>query len=170
MNAQILLWFQTLRQPSLNDLVLCFTNTSWIATAFAAVLLCFRKTRSLALRVLLGLALTMVCSTLLKSLFQEPRPFLTIPGLERVGPIPGGSSFPSSHTAAAFALFWGTLFAKNRWWPLVLLYAVGIALSRLYLGVHYPTDLLGGIVLSLLCCWIVTRLWNRAIRHRKESI
>lgn len=162
MNEQILLWFQTLRNPALNDLVLFFTNTIWVAAGLAALLVFFGRSRQLGLRLLLSLGLTLCLSTLVKHLVQEPRPFLAVPGLERIGPIPGGSSFPSSHTATAFALFWTFLFAKNRWWPAAFLYAVLIALSRLYLGVHYPMDVIGGILLSLVCCgfaaWVLARI------------
>ncbi|WP_297941404.1 phosphatase PAP2 family protein [uncultured Faecalibaculum sp.] len=169
MNGRILLWFQTLRTPELNQIVLLLTNTIWLAAALLLVLLLFCRTRTLGWRLIAGLALTLILSTALKHFVQEPRPFLVVPGLERVGPVPGGTSFPSSHTAAAFALFWGLLFAKDRWWIAAFLYAVLIALTRLYLGVHYPTDLAGGILVSLLCCgvtaWVFHRLKQKGTIH-----
>ena len=59
-------------------------------------------------------------------------------------------SFPSGHTSASFTIVSALYFAKDSLWKPTLVLACLIAVSRLYLYVHYPTDVLGGIILGIL--------------------
>lgn len=70
----------------------------------------------------------------------------------------GGSSFPSGHCASAMAAAWilGS-FYKRYFWPLLILVGM-IAYSRVYLGLHYPTDCLAGLAMGLFCAVLVERL------------
>ena len=76
---------------------------------------------------------------------------------------PGGSSFPSGHTnasfAAAFALAKG--FGKKGAWAYLV--AALIAVSRLWVGVHYPTDVIAGAVCGTLCAWLAWTLSHKYI-------
>ena len=68
-------------------------------------------------------------------------------------------SFPSGHTAAAFTAVAALWFAgQKRFSLIVLILAVLIAFSRLYLYVHYPTDVLGGVVIGILCGYLGWKL------------
>ena len=64
---------------------------------------------------------------------------------------PHGWSFPSGHTAASFASAAALYLGRFPYWVVFLVLAVLIAFSRLYLYVHFPTDVLGGIVVGALC-------------------
>jgi len=93
---------------------------------------------------------------IVKPLVHRPRPFVVQPGLVRIlGNPPGGSSFPSAHAAAAFAAAWvlSELFPAGRaaFWTLAAL----IAISRVYVGAHYPLDVMAGALLGVAVGWFV---------------
>ncbi|WP_304645621.1 phosphatase PAP2 family protein, partial [uncultured Dubosiella sp.] len=156
----ILLWLQDhVRHVGLDTIVLWITNSIPFVAGLFVVLLCFKKTRRFAIFALASLAICLACNAfVIKPFFSRIRPFIAIPGLDLLGPVPGGSSFPSSHTTAVFALAWMSLWCKQKKWTILLFaYAIVVALSRLYLGVHYPTDVLGGILVACVLSWLTYR-------------
>ena len=88
---------------------------------------------------------------LLKPIIARPRPFTFRPELTLLVKAPRDFSFPSGHTAASFAAASALLFSKAKGWIPAMVLAALIALSRLYLYVHYPTDVLAGVVVGVLC-------------------
>lgn len=82
--------------------------------------------------------------SVLKNLIQRPRPFTLLPGVSLLIPPPGSSSFPSGHTGSSFACAAAIFLLNRKWGVPALALAALIAFSRLYLSVHYPTDLLCG--------------------------
>jgi len=93
-----------------------------------------------------GLA-TLLCQVLKRRLLR-PRPSRAIPGFFPLAENPDAFSFPSGHTAAAFAVALALAGEPFGAGPLALLLACGIALSRVYLGAHYPLDVLAGAALG----------------------
>jgi undecaprenyl-diphosphatase len=86
----------------------------------------------------------------IKVAIGRPRPFVLFPDPEPllVGVL--GNSFPSGHAATSFAgAALLSRYLPGRW-PVLYLLAVGIAFSRVYIGVHYPADVVGGAILGLL--------------------
>ncbi len=83
-----------------------------------------------------------------KALVQRPRPFETIPGVEALIGATVGTSFPSGHaaTSAAGALVLAAILRRAA--PVVAVLALAIAGSRVYAGVHYPTDILAGVAVG----------------------
>ncbi len=118
-----------------------------------------------ALWLMLGLTLTIVISdfishSIVKSLIQRARPrFSDIEVILR-SEEHYGYSFTSNHATNmfAFAFFLGAYYPKLRPWFFVL--ATIIAYSRVYVGVHYPSDVLGGALLGLLIGWLMLRIWK----------
>ncbi len=84
-------------------------------------------------------------------------------------PAPLDPSFPSGHSSASFAA--ATVLLLNRWegrWAALVLAAL-IAFSRLYLYVHYPTDVVGGILVGVLCGVLAKRLWWKLENSRRPK-
>lgn len=96
---------------------------------------------------------------LLKELFARPRPFEAYPDVELLVPTPSGWSFPSSHAAtfaAAAAILWRR-YAHPAARAGVTVLGVLISCSRVYVGVHYPLDILGGAALGLFTAALALR-------------
>ncbi len=154
MEFQILDWIQSIRTP-LGDVVMpwisALGNAGMIWIVLAAVLLLIPKTRKSG--VILALALCMdvlMCNVILKNVFARIRPCDMNTAVQLLIARPVDFSFPSGHTAASFASAAALFFAgEKKLWKPVLVLAVLIAFSRLYLYVHYPTDILGGIVVGV---------------------
>ena len=131
----------------------------WIITAI--VLLCFKKTRRAG--ACLGVALVFVAivgNVVLKNIFARTRPFIEANMPIIINP-PGGFSFPSGHTGSSFAA--ATVLSEfyKKWAALFYIVASLIAFSRMYLYVHYPSDILGGIMLGVVigfvCCKVLRK-------------
>ena len=119
-------------------------------TAVCAGLLAAGTQRSwhLALRLAAGCALGALSAQLLKRALNRARPTNAIEGFEALAENPDAFSFPSGHAAAAFGVAVALSGEPYCAGPLSLLLATGIALSRVYLGAHYPLDVLAGGILG----------------------
>ena len=140
----------------------------WIV--LAAVLLLLRRQRRYGAAVSCALVLDLVsCNMLLKPLFGRIRPFAVNTAVELLSAPPVDASFPSGHTAASFAAVFALRASGSLLWKPALVLAAGIAFSRLYLYVHWPTDVLGGILVGAAAGWAGARLAD-ALRRRRERL
>jgi undecaprenyl-diphosphatase len=89
-------------------------------------------------------------SSVMRSGIDRDRPPLRYPSPEPLVAVPGSHSFPSGHTTSSFACATVLSFASPRFAPLFYLLALAIGFSRVYDGVHYPLDVLGGAALGVL--------------------
>lgn len=136
------------------------------------VLLFFRKTRAVGFTVLAALAFYGLVGELgLKHLIARPRPFLLNTDAIVNGKAPTSYSFPSGHTGTSFTAV-TVIFAmiKKKWAGFAALaLAVIIAFSRLYNYVHYPSDVLCGALLGVLCGIIVVFIIKKTKFDQKLS-
>lgn len=138
---------------------LCDHGEIWIL--LAAVLLLLRRQRRHGIALTSALVLDLVaCNLLLKPLVGRLRPF-TVQSVELLIPPPGDFSFPSGHTAASFAAVFALKASGSPLWKPALAIALALAFSRLYLYVHWPTDILGGALLGAAVGWAGARLADR---------
>ena len=128
----------------------------WILLALALVLR--KSSRRQGWTVALALVLDLVCcNLLLKPLIGRVRPFAVNPAVELLVSPPLDASFPSGHTAASFAAVFALRESGSPLWKPALAVAVLIAFSRLYLYVHWPSDVLGGALLGAFLGWAAAR-------------
>ena len=104
----------------------------------------------------------LITNVTLKPLVDRIRPYEFSDAILPLGRIPHDASFPSGHTCASFAcaLIYVRMLPKKYGIPLVVL-AVLIALSRLYLCVHFPTDVLGGFLVAVFSSVVVYGCYQR---------
>ena len=140
---------------------ICDHGEIWIL--LAAVLLLLRKHRWTGMSLSFALILDLICCNIvLKPLVGRVRPFLVNTAVELLTAPPADASFPSGHTAASFAAVFALRASGSPLWKPAAVLASVIAFSRLYLYVHWPTDVLGGIVVGAVVgtagAWIAKRL------------
>ena len=149
----VLDWIQLHLRCELLDWLMPFvsgiSNHGEVWILFAALLLLIRRQRVYGLSAACALTLDLIaCNIILKPLIDRLRPFVFRPDISLLVSPPGDASFPSGHTAAAFAMVFALKTAGSPlWWPALALATV-TAFSRLYLYVHWPTDVLGGVLLG----------------------
>lgn len=128
---------------------------------FGIVLIYFvRKDRKLLLKVALGIIITVITVAVIKKIWFIPRPFsdkevnLLIEHRQ-------DSTFPSKHAAVAFAVAFGIFLRKKKLGVWLLLLALGIALSRVMVGVHYPADVFAGALIGMIIAYSNNKFFLR---------
>ncbi|WP_040196571.1 phosphatase PAP2 family protein [Candidatus Soleaferrea massiliensis] len=133
-----------------------------------AVLLCIRRTRKYGLICLAAVAVTGLVNLGIKELVARPRPFISHDLPPLILP-PVGYSFPSGHTQQAFTVATVLLFANKKLGVIAMAVASLVGFSRMYVGVHYPTDVLVGALLGIAIGFLVDRLIDSWLTRRKQS-
>ncbi len=181
---------EQLRGPVFDKIMVFFTHMGdggyfWIA--LSVVLLLFKKTRKYGLAMAGALAVaSLLNSIVLKSLFDRPRPYvMDIANWQRVATdgwmyeMPFESlkeksvSFPSGHTASSFAAAIGVFYIDKKKGIVPLIVAALIGFSRIYIHVHYPSDVVGGVitgvVFGLLACVIIFKVFGGLLDKLNEK-
>lgn len=172
----ILDFIQSLRTPVGDKIFSLITHLGdagllWIVLVL--LLLIKPKTRKIALVAAIALLLDVIlCNGIIKPIVARTRPCDINTAVELLIKHPSDYSFPSGHSAASFSFTFAMLFAAikktffrkeerliaKKIFICSLITSVVIAFSRLYLYVHFPTDVLAGIVLGLLLGFVATKI------------
>lgn len=173
---QILNWLQTIHVPVLDKLMIVVTTLGnggifWIC--LIVLMIAIPRTRKVGIIMAVSLLIEFVlCNLLIKPAVGRIRPYEVNSSINLLVSPPGDASFPSGHAGASFATVSAIFFAGCRVWIPAGILAVLIAFSRLYLYIHYPTDVMAGILLGIICGWAGNKLIlliDRKFKNRKVT-
>jgi undecaprenyl-diphosphatase len=160
-------WILSHRVAGLNPLMRLLSAFGRGGLGWLTVAALLTMVRRLSVAGLIRLVLAIICTSLvinwvIKPVVARPRPFERTPTLHVIGPRPHDPSFPSGHSgnAAAAAMVLSLLLpaARPLWWLL----AAAIGYSRVYLGDHFPLDVLAGGAIGAVIGWMVVRFSVRS--------
>lgn len=173
LEADLLLWVQNnFRTEVLNPLMYCaseINNSGMLAIAMVVVLLVWKRYRSVGITACISLVSEfLLVSVLIKRIVARLRPYVVNEALTILGSVPTDYSFPSGHTASAFAVSTVMLLCMPKRYgiPAVVIAAL-IAFSRLYNAAHYPTDVLVGMLIGSVTGVLAVKLIYRRFRDKK---
>ncbi len=136
------------------------TGAVWVALAL--VFLCFKRTRTTGILMLVSLLLTFLTGELLlKNIVCRPRPCSAFPQVPLLIEPPGSYSFPSGHSSSSFAAATILFLRHKKSGCAAFAAAALIAFSRVFLFVHYLTDILAGTLLGVLCALFVHFVYRK---------
>ncbi|MDO8516501.1 MAG: phosphatase PAP2 family protein [Nanoarchaeota archaeon] len=174
---QILLFFESLRNVFLTELlaILFFNSAIIIFYLFTIILLWKTNKKNYILPLLIGLGLSLFLGYLTKNFIARPRPFLIYPELIDLNIASfysslGHFSFPSSHAISVFfclPILNKALPKLKYFW---ISFAIVVALSRVYFGVHYFTDVLAGAVLGYAIGFIFLKIAEKYSSNKKNIV
>lgn len=168
----LLHFFGSLQLPVLNEIMIFISTIGnagiiWIALGLA--LLCFKKTRKTGITVIAALIISLLIGNLtIKPLVARQRPF-EANEINLLITAPKDRSFPSGHAMSSFAASVAVILNNRKLGIPAICVATLIAFSRLYLQVHYFTDVIVGIILGILYAVIAHAIIKYIINKKQLS-
>lgn len=168
-DRKVLLGLQKIRSPHWNRIlkVITFTGTGrfWFLFSGTLIILNYQGIRfvdnqNTFMKVLIAPFIGFLIGRIFKHTVRRKRPSQEIPGFVELVKPPTCGSFPSNHTASTFAFFIGLVLIGHPLAFVAGLWAVTVAFSRLYLGVHYFSDVIGGILVGAVSPFVVRYLYS----------
>lgn len=185
LDKQLFLFFNSHHTPWLDTTMVLLSRTEFWIPLHVLILWKIVKVYQLkSIPILVAIGVTIVLSdqittSLMKPFFERPRPSHepSLDGLVHiVNEYRGGMyGFASSHAANTFgtALFLTLLFSGSKTWiPWLFVWAGLVSYTRIYLGVHYPGDIIAGALTGMLCAWLSFVAYRRiqtSLEKRKAS-
>lgn len=173
MELSFLYWLQELRSPFLDRAMTAVTflgDGGWIWILLGVVLLLMKRTRKVGLAVLLSLfAGLIVGNGVIKNLVCRSRPCWIDPSVQLLVSVPQDFSFPSGHTLASFEGAVSVWLYHRRVGTVLLVLGILIGFSRMYLFVHFPTDVLAGAALGTVIAAVIHRLVESGVAESRRK-
>lgn len=170
----LITFLQTFASPPLDAFVLLLTNLGSQDVYIAMIVVIYLAfSARVGQRLGIGLLLSFYINQQAKAFFDTVRPFVLEPSLlrsEAAGETALGAAFPSGHAQGA-TTFWllAAYYAKRRWfWGVASALVLVIALSRIYLGVHFPVDIVGGVLLGIAV--LLAALWGYGVADTMSGV
>ena len=175
MQLDILLFFQRIANPVLDVLMNAISMTGEIIIPLFIILFiywCMDKKRGFA--VTLSMLTALITTQIVKAIVRYPRPFMVYPELISGGRLETatGYSFPSGHSTGASS-FYGSLAVVFRSWVLrviAVILIIMVPVSRMYLGVHWPMDVLAGTIIGLFSAFFLAPMFLRMQESRESFL
>lgn len=161
MELMLLDLIQKLRTPLLDSFFAFLTTMGnhgeiWFVFIIAAFLK--KETRKIGYLAIFALIIEVILvSGIIKPIVMRPRPFIANPAVQLIVDAPKGASFPSGHAASSFAVAMVFYFSKFKLRKTMLSVAILMAASRLYVYVHYPSDILVGALIGTCIAYVLVR-------------
>lgn len=144
------------------------TQIFWIIICIGLYIFGGQKGKKTAFLCIIALLIAFFASEILKFILARPRPYEVLSGTRHLMDVTG-YSLPSGHTTAAFAAF-TVIGVKYGYLYIFLGLAVLVAISRIYMGLHYPSDVLVGALLGIFCSLIVLKYEGKLIRTKNKIL
>lgn len=163
---------QHLRSEPMDKIMVTITHLGdagiiWIILTF--VLLLIPKTRKVGFVLVLALVFDVIlCNFMIKPFIARTRPYDMNTAIKLLISRQVDYSFPSGHTAAGITCTVALYLMRQKWiWKMTLFLSLLIGFSRMYLYVHFPTDIIGGIMIGIVC-GVLGYITARRITNRKS--
>ena len=158
---------QNIHNPILDKIMIVLSTIGdagllWIGVAI--LLICMKKYRKCGLQVAVAMLLTFIVGNLiLKNMIHRDRPCWIDPSITLLVKSPSDFSFPSGHSMNGFTASVSILLCDKKLGIPAVILATAIAFSRLYNFVHFPTDVIAGIVIGIVSALFVNYLFQRKV-------
>lgn len=176
-DTKFFLWLNGFHNEFMDSVMLVITNRrTWIPLYLLLLVYLYRNLKRKKLLVIFSIIITVsladfVTSGLMKPFFERLRPCYNaeLTNLVHVpGKCGGRFGFASSHAANTFSLLGSLLFIlgwKNNWTRFMLVWAVIVSYSRIYVGVHYPADIVVGMLVGFLISLFIHQLTKKSLNY-----
>lgn len=146
--------------PILDQLMIFGTTSLIYLTILLILILAFKgkaQEKKAFLLIILGLPIAILLIKIIHLFIFEPRPFVNLHFLPLVSEHTN-ASFPSRHATISAVIAFSYTYFKSKWAALFLIIAAWIGFSRIFVGVHYPLDILGGFVVAVVSLFIALQI------------
>jgi len=171
---QILEIINNFHRPFLDTILVFISNIGEYAIIWLIIglfLLFFDKKNGKIIFVTLAIALiieVIINDGILKTIFYRERPYVLFTDLHHLGPNTANSSFVSGHTASSIAAFLVLIKSSKKIFYLLLPIVLLMIWTRFYLGMHYPSDVISGIIVGYICATLAFLIGKKVLKFKYD--